>query len=308
MSFGYSFELMQKIERLEPALKDVFFEVGKEIARHQEEDITKKEFNELRDIVKNLATAQERTERRVEELGAAQERLTTAQERTEKKVEKLAEAQDRLTAAQERTEKKIEELAEAQKQTEKKVEELAEAEKRTEKRLEKLVEAQEQTEKQVKELVIAQKQTVEDLKIESKKHKETREHMGGLSMSFGYTLENEAYKKLPELIARDFGIIVKEKPTRKYIRDNKGKFIEVNLFSQGEKKENGKAKTVTIIGESKSQLSKNDVDKFLRKKMKRLEGLYEDVFMVLVTHMISDHDVEAYANQKQIKLYYSYDF
>ena len=29
------------------------------------------------------------------------------------------------------------------------------------------------------------------------------------------------------------------------------------------------------------------MDRSLRKKMKRLEGLYEDVFMVLVTHMIS---------------------
>ena len=50
--------------------------------------VTKAEFNDLRNIVKELAKAQKRTEQRVEE-------LVEAQKRTEQKVEELVEAQKR---------------------------------------------------------------------------------------------------------------------------------------------------------------------------------------------------------------------
>jgi hypothetical protein len=50
--------------------------------------VTKAEFNELKDVVKDLAEAQKRTEARVEE-------LAEAQKRTEARVEELAEAQKR---------------------------------------------------------------------------------------------------------------------------------------------------------------------------------------------------------------------
>ena len=62
------------------------------------------------------------------------------------------------------------------------------------------------------------------------------------------------------------------------------------------------------MGETKSQLSKNDVDSFVRRKMNRLEGVFEEMFPVLVTHMTSSYDVEEYAKEKGIALYYSYDF
>jgi chromosome segregation ATPase len=294
MMMNFGFGLMRKIEKLEPELKEVFLEFGEEIEKQLGESVRWEDFTELKDIVKDLAQAQKRTEIKVEE-------LADAQKRTEIRVEELAQAQKR-------TEIKVEELAQAQKRTEIRVEELAEAQKRTEIKIEELVEAQKRTEKKVEELAQAQKQTADELRTLTKEHKKTREHLGGLSMGFGYVLENEAYKKLPELLERDFKIAVKGKLTRKYIRDMEGNHIEVNIFGHGEKDVEGKAKRVTIIGESKAQLSKNDVNNFLRKKIKRLEGLYEDVFMVLVTHMISSHDVEEYAKQAQIPLYYSYDF
>ncbi len=76
------------------------------------------DFNELKEIVRDLAAAQKRTELRVEELAAAQHR-------TELSVEELA-------AAQHRTELRVEELAAAQQRTELRVEELAAAQQRTE--------------------------------------------------------------------------------------------------------------------------------------------------------------------------------
>lgn len=80
--------------------------------------------------------------------------------------------------------------------------------------------------------------------------------------------------------------------------------MKVNIF--GEASKNGKR--IIIIGEAKSQLSKNGVDEFIKKKLDRIEGLFEEIFPVLVTYMISEPDVENYAKEKNIALYYSFDF
>jgi len=63
-----------------------------------------------------------------------------------------------------------------------------------------------------------------------------------------------------------------------------------------------------IVGEGKSQLSKKGVDEFISKKLKRLEGVYEEIFPLLITYMISEPEVEDYAREKGIAIYYSYDF
>jgi hypothetical protein len=234
-------DFLRKIEKLDPEIKDVLYPMVEVLEKPHEETVTRIEFDDLKEIVRDLAKAQNRTELRMEE-------LAKAQERTELRVEELAKAQER-----------------------------------TEKRLEELV-------KVVKTLAEGQKQI--------------REELGGLSTTVGYTLENEAYKKLPALLEKDFGIQIKQRLIRKYITDNKGKANEVNIFGRGVKH----GKEITIIGEAKAQLSNNKVDEFLRKKVKHLDGLFEEVFLVLVTHMITSPGVEEYAKNKGIVLYYSYDF
>ena len=217
--------------------------------------VTKVEFNELKEVIKELAEAQK----------ASEKRLT-------------------------RLEQVVEELAEAQKRTEVKIEELAEAQKRTEHVIEELVEAQKRTEAALEELI--------------HEHGETRRQLGGLAMTVGYTLENESYKALPQLLKRDLNFVVKGRLKRQYVLDNKGQYIEVNII--GEAAKNGKK--VTIVGEGKSQLSKHDVDDFIRKKLKRLEGVFGEVLPVLIVHMTSGPQVEEYVKEKGIVLYYSYDF
>jgi len=190
-------------------------------------------------------------------------------------VKDLAESQKELAEAQKRTELKVEELAEAQRRTELKVEELAEAQRRTEKELRELV----------------------------GEHRKTRTQLGGLSMTVGYTLEDKAFKVLPELLKKDYGVIVKERLKRRFILDPKGNPVEANIV--GEAQRDGEK--VVIVGEGKSQLSKNDVNDFMRRKLKRLEGVFEKIFPVLITYMISEPDVEEYVKGKGIALYYSYD-
>lgn len=248
------------------------------------------DFNELKEIVRDLSI----------KMGE----LAEAQKRTDQRFEELAEAQKR-------TEQRVEELAEAQKRTEQRVEELAEAQKRTERRMEELAEAQKETQKEVgrldralQELAEAQRRTEEELRKLASEHSETRRQLGGLSATVGYRLEDEAFRALPGLLERDFSLYVRGRLLRKYVRDSQGRHIEVNIIGEGEKD----GEVYTIVGESKSQLSKRDVDNFIRRRLNRLEGVFPRIFPVLVTHMISQPDVEDYAREKGIALYYSYDF
>jgi len=191
----------------------------------------------------------------------------------------------------------VKELSEAQKRTEKRVGELAEAQKRTEHRLEELAEAQKRTEHELQLLTQEVRHIAGDLK-------ETRRQLGGLAMTVGYTLENEAYKALPDLLKQDFNLVIKGRLNRDFIQDNKGNDIEVNILGRG--KQNGKE--FLIVGESKSQLSENDINTFLRKKLKRLQGIHQNLFPVLISHMVSGPGVKKYAKEKGIALYLSSQF
>lgn len=209
-----------------------------------------------------------------------------------------------LGLAQQNTEKRMEQLAEAQKRTEIKVEELAEAQKRTENRVEELAGAQ-------KELAEAQKRTEIKLKELADAMKElalaqtrTQKEVGGLSMTIGYRLEDAAYQALPALLQRDYGILVHERLNRRYVQDGDNHDIEVNIFGKASRQH----ESLIILGESKAQLSKNDIDRFLRKKFDRLKKRFPNMFPVLITYMTSESDVEAYAKRQGIALYYSYDF
>ncbi|HAG09102.1 MAG TPA: hypothetical protein DCK87_06055 [Desulfotomaculum sp.] len=120
---------MLNTEALTSELRNVFEEkqalaivkvVTKAVAESQQELVKAKDFNELKEIIKQigekineLAGAQQGTEKRVGE-------LANAQQETEKRVGKLAEIAQR-------TEERMEELARAQQKTEERMEELAQA-------------------------------------------------------------------------------------------------------------------------------------------------------------------------------------
>jgi len=104
-------KLMKTLEELEPKVRRAFVEFIEEFWKLQNERVTKKEFNELKEVVKELVEAQKRTEKRVEELAEAQKNTEIRMGQLEARVGELAEAQKR-------TEKRVGELAEAQKRTE----------------------------------------------------------------------------------------------------------------------------------------------------------------------------------------------
>ena len=243
------------------------------------ETVKRSDFEELKGVVKELAEAQKRTEQRVEE-------LTEVQKRTEESLESFKKTTEENFN---RVWKAIDELVEAQKRTEQRVDELVEAQKRTEQRVDELAEAQKRTEEEIRKL------TKEQIKI--------KEELGGLSHTVGYRLEDEAFKALPSLLKQDFGITLVGKLKRDFLEIEPQKFIEVNIWGYGKK--NGKE--YTIIGEAKSQLKKKDIDEFLKKLEVIKKYIPKKQFPILVTY-IAHPQVQSYAKEKNIKIYFSYEF
>ena len=246
----------------------------------------------------------EALQRVVGELAVSQKELAEAQKRTEARLQELTEAQNRtearvgeLTEAQKRTEARVQELTEAQKRTEARLGELTEAQNRTEARVEELTRSQ-------KELAEAQKRTESALAKLAERLDDTNKQLGGLAITVGFTLENEAYRALPVLLERDHQLKLTEPLRRDYLADAKGRDLEVNILGRGIHGSD----PVWIIGEAKAQLSKNEVDRFIRNRVEPLKPVCGKVFPILVAHMVSSRDVPEYARQRGVALYLSYQF
>ena len=316
-------DLYEELEALDPRIKSVFLklfeylikervtkddfqrltekveklaDIVAELAEAQKS--TKEELKTLSKTVAELAEAQKRTDQRVAELAEAQKRtdqrvaeLTEAQKRTDQRLAELAEAQKRTEEELKALSKTVAELAEAQKRTDQRVAELAEAQKRTDQRVAELAEAQKRTEEELKalsktvaELAEAQKRTEEEVRTLAQELKRTRQDLGGLSLSFSYAFENEAYRMLPQVLKK-YGLELEDKMIRKEVAGE-----EINFFATARK--NGK--TVYIVGETKLRLDdtkkRDDVFKQLEKKISAVKKVYGDVQIVplIVTHFAKE--------------------
>jgi DNA repair exonuclease SbcCD ATPase subunit len=266
--------------------------------------VTKVEFNELKEVVSELAEAQKRTEQRLEE-------LAEAQKRTEQRLEELAEAQkkteqrlDELAEAQKKTEQRLEELAEAQKKTEQRLDELAEAQKKTEQRLEELAEAQKKTEQRLNELAEAQKKTEESLNRLIKRVDNIEDQLGGLSMAVGYGIEDKLYPHISKFAQKYFGVTVEDTVLRKNVIYPDGKFDEINLYISGKKD----GKDVLVLGECKAQPGKKDIDKFI-KMVSRLKDFFKKEIFTFVVGYTFNPVVEEYTLKKypELKFFKTYE-
>lgn len=173
---------------------------------------------------------------------------------------------------------------------------LAIAQKRTEERIEQLVEAQTKSEKRLTGLEAVVNKLVEEAKT-------IRKEAGGLSPVLGYKLEDEAIWALPKLLLVDHSIEVQGGLRRGFLTLFRGKTLEVNIHGQAARA----GRTLTILGEAKTQLKKKDVDNFLQ--LVRLVSLGTDhsVFPLLITYQTSP-PVEEYARDNGVAVYFSYQF
>jgi chromosome segregation ATPase len=328
-------DLYEELEGLDPRIKSVFLKLFDYLIK---EKGTKDDFQrltekveKLADIVAELAEAQKKTEEELKSLSKTVAELVEAQKKTDEELKKqsntmaelsktvselsktmaeLAEAQKRteqkvaeLAEAQKRTDQRLVELAEAQKRTEQKVAELAEAQKRTDQRVAELAEAQKRTEQRLAELAEAQRKTEEEVKTLAQELKRTRQDLGGLSLSFSYAFENEAYRMLPQVLKK-YDLELEDKMVRKEVAGE-----EINFFATARK--NGK--TVYIVGETKLRLDdtkkRDDVFKQLEKKISAVKKVYGDVQIVplIVTHFAKESMLKK-AKERGIIVVQSYEW
>jgi uncharacterized phage infection (PIP) family protein YhgE len=306
-------DFLEVLEELDPKTKNAIIKLVKFLG----ETVNREDFVELKTEVEKLTISVKDLTTSVKELTENQkkleekfQRLVDTQRQTEERLNKLTEKVEQLTERLDQLTERVDQLAEAQRQTEERlnklterVNQLAEAQRQTEERLNKLTERVEQLTISVKELTENQKKLEERLIKVEEGLKLTRKEVGGLAHTVGYSLEDRAYKSLPKLLKKDFDIDIEGKLIRTYLELGKGKFIEVNIFGKGKQKD----KQVVIIGEGKSQLKKTDVDKFL-KTIEMIKGFFaEKTIPIMITYQTLPQ-VDRYAEEKGVKIYYSYDF
>jgi len=255
------------------AARKIAFIIGSLHDEFQHLVVTREELKELKDAVNELILAHKSAEQRLTKLEVTVAELAEAQKKTEQRLNELAEAQKKSEERLTRLEITVQELAEAQKRTEQRLNELAEAQKRTE----------------------------EELRTLIGEHKKTREQLGGLSHTVGYILEDRAYRGLPELLKRDFGVQTISLK-RDFIEIAPKKYEEVNILGEAQKD----GKRVWIIGDCKTQLKKKDIDEFLELVKKIDKSVKGEKILLSVTYQTSP-PVRAYAQEKGVKIYFSYE-
>jgi len=157
--------------------------------------------------------------------------------------------------------------------------------------------------KAIEALAEAQKKTEEEVRKLAKGLRETRQMVGGLSDTVGYSLEDRAIKSLPQLLREQYQIEVKGRLVRKFIEYN-GLKDEVNIFGEAERD----GRSLYILGEAKARLSKKHIDRFLKKiqRLKFHKVITEDNFMFFVTYS-AEPQIEEYARDKGIEIIWSYE-
>jgi hypothetical protein len=150
-----------------------------------------------------------------------------------------------------------------------KVGDLAEAQKRTELRMEELAGAQ-------KGLTEAQKRTEVSVATLARGLDATRTELGGLSRSVSYSLENEAYRRLPSFLKERYQIEVTEKIIRLELEEE-----EINVFAHGRRD----GKEILIVGEAELRLSSVGKLKQLEKKVSLVKRHYPgECIPLVITH------------------------
>ncbi len=263
---SFSVNLMRRLDVLEPPLKEILWTILDEIEQHREASVTKTEFNELKEIVKELSQttkalvkAQDRTEQRLTSMVEAQnrteQRLAEAQARTDQRLASLAQAQEELTQTQKGVMKAIAELNQAQQQTEQEVTKLSRS-------LEELIQVQKQTEQEIAEL--------------SRSSKGTQSQVGGLARSMSYALENEAYCQLPTYLKNHYQIEITEQFIRTMIGGE-----EINLFAKATRN----TETLLVVGETVLRLDDRAKMGQLEKNVQVVAAqFHQPVFPLIVTH------------------------
>jgi hypothetical protein len=150
-----------------------------------------------------------------------------------------------------------------------------------------------------KELADAQKRTEISVGTLAKGLDATRTELGGLARSVSYSLENEAYRQLPQFLKEQYQIELTEKMIRFELEGE-----EINLFAKGRKG----GEDILIVGEAELRLSGVGKLRQLEKKISLIKKLYPvQCLPLIVTHFARPQVLTA-AREKGIMVVQSFEW
>jgi len=303
-----SLSFLRKLDKAEPYVRELIISLAEEI--QSKIIVSRTDFDDLKNIVRELAEAQKETKNELKALAEAQKNsasrtdfddlknivreLAEAQKETKNELKALAEAQKNSASRTDLDDLKniVRELVEAQKNSASRtdlddlkniVRELAEAQKRTELSMEELVKAQKKTEAEVRDM---------------------KKQLGGLTADVGYGIEDKIMPCIFDFGKKEFDADIRLVERKNLVYPD-GKYDEINIYAEGLK--NGKQ--VFIIGECKAQPGKKDFDRFAKIAERVKKILSGDIYAFIVGYSFSP-EVEIYAEEKYpyIRTYKSYQF
>ena len=147
----------------------------------------------------------------------------------------------------------------------------------------------------VKELAEAQKRTEETVRLLVVDMSDVKKQLGGLSMAVGYGIEDKYIPIMENFALNRYGADI-DIVERKHIIYPDGKYDEINLYLEG----NIKGKKIYIIGESKAQPGKKDLDRFnlMLGRLKDYFKVKDDGIKGFMIGYIFAPEVENYARFK----------
>ena len=235
--------------------------------------------------IEGMIQAQKESDRKISELAESQKEFTQV-------LKELIQAQKELTDAQKQTDKRLGELADAQR-------ELADAQKRTETKVGELADAQKQTDKRLGELADAQKRTEMEVSKLSSGLNGVRKQIGGLSKSVAYSLENEAYRKLPAYLKNRFQISMEERLIRTTVGEK-----EINIFAKA--RQNGNE--VILVGECVLKLDDRSKLGQLEESVGIVKQHYHQPVVPLVITHFAQSDIFRKASEEGIIVVQSFEW
>jgi uncharacterized protein YoxC len=281
---------MLTVERLTHRFETVFKPnqavVLAETIRAAYDDLVKtSDFNELKEIVRDLGAAQKRTEQRVEELAIETKGLAAQTQGLAAQTQELSAAQLDLTQVVSGLSKDMSNLTQVVSGLSRDMGNLTQVVSGLSKDMSELSQVVSGLGRDMGELSQVVSGLGRDMGELSQVTSGLAKETGGLSRAMSYALENEAYRALPAYLERTYGIIMHERIVRTEIDDQ-----EINFFARGE--QNGEA--ICLVGEAKLQLDERrenrrvvrDLIEQLDRQAAAATTLYPDHRMVrlIITH------------------------
>ena len=235
-------------------------------------------------LIASLAEAQALTERRLATLTERVDQLAVSMDQLTKRVDKLGERMDQLTVRMDQLTERVDKLGE---------------------RMDQLTERVDRLTDKVDRLADNVSDLTDTVRRIDRRIDDTNKQWGGLAATMGLQLNVRALAQLPKLLERDHGVIVEEALDTGWVLTRDFEDVEADIFGRGRRHSTGE--TVFILGEVKMQLSRKEVERFLKTRVTQVDSDGLAVVPVIVCGTESQSGALEAARGKGVSAYRAID-